>query len=73
MTTTPLVSCVMPTCNRRRFVSQAIWYFLRQDYPSRELVIVDDGEDSIADLVPDDERIHYARLAVGSPSVQSAT
>lgn len=52
----------MPTCNRRRFVGQAIWYFLRQDYPSRELIIVDDGEDSVADLVPDDERIRYVRL-----------
>lgn len=62
MTPTPLVSCIMPTYNRRRFVSQAIWYFLRQDYPSRELIIVDDGEDAIVDLVPDDERIRYVRL-----------
>jgi len=51
----------MPTRNRRRFVGQAIWYFLRQDYPSRELIIVDDGKDAIADLVPKDERIHYVR------------
>lgn len=57
-----LVSCIMPTHNRRRFVGQAIRYFLRQDYPSRELIIVDDGEDSIADLVPQDERIRYMRL-----------
>jgi len=67
MTATPLVSCVMPTCNRRRFVSQAIWYFLRQNYSSRELIIVDDGEDAIADLVPDDERIHYVHLAERLP------
>lgn len=52
----------MPTRNRRRFVGQAIWYFLRQDYPRRELVIVDDGEDAVADLVPSDERIRYTRL-----------
>ena len=25
----------MPTRNRRPFVSQAIWYFLRQDYPNK--------------------------------------
>jgi glycosyltransferase involved in cell wall biosynthesis len=55
----PLVSCIMPTRNRRAFVGQAIWYFLRQDYPSKELVIVDDGEDAVADLVPGDERIRY--------------
>lgn len=58
----PLVSCIMPTRNRRRFVTQAIWYFLRQDYPARELIILDDGEDAVADLVPADERIRYVRL-----------
>jgi Glycosyl transferase family 2/Glycosyl transferases group 1 len=58
----PLVSCVMPTRNRRRFVRQAIWYFLRQDYPRKELLIVDDGEDGISDLLPDDDRIRYVRL-----------
>jgi glycosyltransferase involved in cell wall biosynthesis len=58
----PLVSCVMPTHNRRQFVSQALWYFLRQDYPRKELVILDDGEDAIADLVPPDERVRYVRF-----------
>ena len=52
----------MPTYNRRRFVSQSICYFLRQDYPARELIIVDDGSDAMADLVPKDERIRYVRL-----------
>jgi glycosyltransferase involved in cell wall biosynthesis len=52
----------MPTRNRRHFVGQSIWYFLRQDYPARELVIIDDGEDAVGDLVPDDERIRYLRL-----------
>lgn len=58
----PLVSCVMPTYNRRRFIPLAIRYFLRQDYPNRELIIVDDGTDEIRDLVPEDERLRYYRL-----------
>ena len=58
----PLVSCIMPTANRRRFVPQAIRYFLAQDYPNKELIIVDDGEEAVSDLVPPDERIHYIRL-----------
>ncbi len=61
----PLVSCIMPTANRRRFVPLAIAYFLRQDYTERELVIVDDGSDPVEDLVPLDPRIHYLRLAAG--------
>jgi len=53
----------MPTADRRRFVPQAIAYFLRQDYVERELVILDDGTDPVADLVPADPRIRYERLA----------
>ncbi|HKP71555.1 MAG TPA: glycosyltransferase, partial [Pyrinomonadaceae bacterium] len=58
----PLVSCIMPTADRRAFVPQAIQYFLRQDYPHKELLIVDDGADSVADLIPPDERVRYFRL-----------
>lgn len=58
----PLVSCIMPTYNRREFVPHAIHYFLRQDYPNKELIIIDDGTDIIEDLVPNDERILYFRL-----------
>jgi glycosyltransferase involved in cell wall biosynthesis len=58
----PLVSCIMPTRNRRAFVGQAVWYFLRQDYPRKELIVLDDGDDSVADLIPPDEEIRYVRL-----------
>ncbi|GEM_PF-2719063 len=60
--TRPLVSCIMPTADRRPFVPQAIRRFLAQDYEPRELVIVDDGADPIADLVPEDPRLRYVRL-----------
>lgn len=53
----------MPTYNRRAFVPHAIRYFLRQDYLNKELLIVDDGSDSIADLVPQHEQIRYIRLS----------
>lgn len=58
----PLVSCLMPTADRPRFVPQAIRYFLRQDHPERELVIVDDGAEPVAGLVPAHPRIRYLRL-----------
>ncbi|MBI5550687.1 MAG: glycosyltransferase family 2 protein [Desulfobacterales bacterium] len=58
----PLVSCIMPTYNRRRFVPQAIQYFLRQDYETRELIIIDDGTDPVSDLCAVDKRIRYVRL-----------
>ncbi len=61
----PLVSCIMPTADRRPYVSQAIAAFLQQDYEPRELVVLDDGLDCIEDLVPRDERIVYVRLPRG--------
>lgn len=58
----PLVSCIMPTFDRRAFIPQAVGCFLAQDYPNLELVVVDDGNDPIADLLPSDPRIVYLRL-----------
>lgn len=59
---TELVTCIMPTRNRRNWVGRSIECFLAQDYAERELLILDDGDDSVADLVPRDPRITYRRL-----------
>lgn len=55
----PLVSCIMPTANRRKFVATAIRYFQMQNYPNKELIILDNGMDRIKDLVPDQPDIKY--------------
>lgn len=60
-----LATCIMPTANRRAHVPAAIACFLRQDYQPRELLIVDDGATSVADLVPHDPRIRYVRIEPG--------
>jgi len=54
-----LVSCVMPTRNRRMFISQSIKYFQNQDYPNKELIIYDTGTDKVKDLIPNSTEIHY--------------
>ncbi len=59
----PLVSCIMPTRDRREFVPQALHCFSAQDYPNLELIIVDDSKDPIADLLPPDPRIRYYPLS----------
>ena len=59
--TRPLVSCIMPTHNRRAFVPRAVQQFLAQDYRRRELIIIDDGTDIVADLVPPHPWIRYVR------------
>ena len=58
----PLVSCIMPTANREKYVPFAIGYFLQQNYPNKELIIVDDGEHSVAGLLPDHSSILYYRV-----------
>ncbi|HEY2726317.1 MAG TPA: glycosyltransferase family 2 protein, partial [Parafilimonas sp.] len=57
-----LISCIMPTYNRRNFVPFAIDYFLRQDYCNKELIVIDDGTDVIEDLIPNDPQIKYFQL-----------
>ena len=61
-TAKPLVSCIMPTYNRREFVPKAIQYFLRQKYANTELIIIDDGSDCVSDLVPASGSLRYFRL-----------
>ncbi len=58
----PLVSCIMPTRNRRAFVELALQGFHRQNYPNAELVIVDDGDDDLADLAANRPRVRYVKL-----------
>jgi glycosyltransferase involved in cell wall biosynthesis len=52
----------MPTADRRRFVAQSIRYFMAQDYPSKELIVVDDGADAVEDLMPADPRVRYVPI-----------
>jgi len=65
----PLISCILPTYNRRGFLPHAIHYFLRQDYPNKELLILDDGEESALDLMPADPQVVYLELKGGPLSI----
>ncbi len=47
----PLVSCIMPTCDRLEMVQNAIDLFHRQDYANKELLILDSGCDELASVV----------------------
>jgi glycosyltransferase involved in cell wall biosynthesis len=65
----PLVSVLTPTRDRREFLPQLLKYFAWQTWPADrlELIIVDDGRDKVADLIPDDPRIRYEHLDIRLP------
>ena len=41
------VTAIMPTADRREFAPCAIASFLAQDYAAKELLILDNGHDSV--------------------------
>ncbi len=43
----PLVSCLCLTYARPRYLREAVWCFLQQDWPNKELVIVNDHPEPI--------------------------
>jgi hypothetical protein len=58
----PMISCLMPTYNRHVIVPRAVSYFLRQDHPNAELIVIDDSPEPLNGQLPDDERIRHLRL-----------
>lgn len=57
-----LVTCLMPTYNRRPWVELSIRCWLLQDWPDRELIVLDDGDDQVADLCQVDRRIRHVDM-----------
>lgn len=58
-----LVSCILPTRDRFDFFRQALGCFLGQTYQPAELIVVDDGERSVARLCAGLDRVRYIRLS----------
>jgi glycosyltransferase involved in cell wall biosynthesis len=63
-----LVSCILATGNRERFMAQALGCFAAQTYPDRELIVVDDGEVPVAGLCGPAPRVRYLRLDRRTPT-----
>jgi hypothetical protein len=58
----PLVSCIMPTYNRPSFVALALQRFAEQTYPSKELIVVDDGLATVERLAAATAGVRYLRV-----------
>ncbi|HYM09838.1 MAG TPA: glycosyltransferase family 2 protein [Bryobacterales bacterium] len=62
-----LVSCILATRNRPEFFRYALRCFLSQTYQPAELIVVDDGEQPVADQCAGVERVRYLRLPQPAP------
>lgn len=63
-TEAPLVSCLMVTANRLTLCRRSVRCFLRQTWPNRELVVVDDGTQDLTPVLQDvpAEQLRYLRI-----------
>lgn len=69
---TPLVSCLCVTRNRRKFIPQMVDCFLSQTYSHKELVIVTDGDpecESVTDLVSGVQGVRLVTLPGHPPTL----
>jgi glycosyltransferase involved in cell wall biosynthesis len=57
-----LVSCICATHDRRQLIPDAIAAFQAQTLIDSDLIVVDDGEDSVFDLVPSSGRYRYVQV-----------
>jgi glycosyltransferase involved in cell wall biosynthesis len=67
----PMVSVIVPTYNREKYIKQAIDSILQQTFTDFELIVVDDGStDQTAELVQQipDDRIRYVYRENGGTS-----
>lgn len=65
----PLVTAIMPTRDRPEFALQAVRYFCDQDYPNKEMVVLEDGTPSLEGRLPDDPRVRYVATRAAFRSI----
>jgi hypothetical protein len=63
----PYIADIMPPADPRAFVPGAIAAFLEQTVTDAELLILGDGADPVANLVPEHPRISYVREMLWRP------
>lgn len=64
----PLVSCIMPTSNRRHWVEQSLVMFSQQTYENRELIILDDGDDGLAEVCRGADKVIHVQMKHWAPN-----
>jgi len=66
---TPLVSCICLTYGRPWYVEEAIESFLRQDYPNKEMVIINDLSCQKLSLIDDMQKVKVINVSKRFPTL----
>lgn len=64
----PLISCIMPTTGRAKYLEQSLYYFSQQSYPNTELIIVYEFESDLPLNIADYKNV-YTFLAPPASSI----
>jgi glycosyltransferase involved in cell wall biosynthesis len=64
----PPVSCILVTRDRPAFFRQALRCFSVQNYPTKELIVVDDGETAVESQCAGTPDVTYIRLTSPTPT-----
>jgi glycosyltransferase involved in cell wall biosynthesis len=64
----PSVSCILVTRDRPAFFRQALRCFVSQDYPAKQLIVVDDGASAVKHLCDGVPDLKYLRLTSSTPT-----
>ncbi|MBA3003067.1 MAG: glycosyltransferase family 2 protein [Desulfurivibrio sp.] len=57
----PMISCIMPTRDRPEYVQQALYYFERQDYSAREMIVLYEKPEDLPASMPDSSSIRLVK------------
>jgi len=49
--TSPVVSIIIPTCNRPKFLKEALESILSQTYKNFEIIVINDGGEDVSDMI----------------------
>ncbi|WP_316747223.1 glycosyltransferase family 2 protein [Pedobacter gandavensis] len=58
----PMVSCIMIAGNNLQMIRNSISYFMDQNYPYKQLIIIDDGDKSLKDQIQTAPNLCYFHL-----------
>lgn len=69
----PLISCIIPVFNAEKYLHRCINSILAQDYPTIEIILIDDGSTDTSSTICDEYAKQYCNIIVKHTSNKGAS